>query len=177
MRIINSERLIMRPWELDDADFLFDLESRWDTVRFLGPHAKKMTTRCEAVESIIRRRAIDDPIHGIWAVTTRETGHLLGNVLLKHIPLSASATSEPPVEIGWHLHPDAQGAGYATEAASAVMTDAATSGLQTVIAVTDPLNVASQRVCERLGMRLLGVTETYYDERNLLFEKDLSKAR
>lgn len=136
-----------------------------------------MTTRCEAAESIIRRRTIDDPIHGIWAVTTRETGHLLGNVLLKHIPLSASAKSEPPVEIGWHLHPDAQGAGYATEAASAVMTDAATSGLQTVIAVTDPLNVASQRVCERLGMKLLGVTEAYYDERNLLFEKDLSKAR
>jgi RimJ/RimL family protein N-acetyltransferase len=81
------------------------------------------------------------------------------------------------VEIGWHLHPDAQGAGYATEAASAVMTDAATSGLQTVIAVTDPLNVASQRVCERLGMKLLGVTEAYYDERNLLFEKDLTKAR
>jgi len=165
----------MRPWELDDADFLFDLESRWDTVRFLGPHAKTMADRSEAVESIFRRRAVDDPIHGIWAVTARESGYLLGNVLLKPIPLSASAKGERPVEIGWHLHPDAQGAGYATEAASAVMADAATTGLRTVIAVTDPLNLASQRVCERLGMRSLGVTEAYYDERNLLFEKELSR--
>lgn len=76
-----------------------------------------MTDRSEAVESIIRRRAIDDPIHGIWEVTSRESGHLLGNVLLKPIPLSDSAKGERPVEIGWHLHPEAQGAGYATEAA------------------------------------------------------------
>lgn len=61
------------------------------------------------------------------------------------------------------------------EAASAVMTDAANNGLRFVIAVTDPLNAASQRVCERLGMRSLGVTEAYYDEHNLLFEKTLSR--
>lgn len=175
MRTISSERLIMRPWELDDAGFLFDLESRWETVRFLGSQAKPMTDRSEAVESIIRRRAIDDPVHGIWAITSRESGELFGNILLKPIPLSVGVEGEAPVEIGWHLHPDAQGAGYATEAASAVMTDAANNGLPSVIAVTDPLNTSSQRVCERLGMRPLGVTEAYYDEHNLLFEKTLSR--
>ncbi|XBH22830.1 GNAT family N-acetyltransferase [Jonesiaceae bacterium BS-20] len=175
MRTISSERLVMRPWELGDADFLFDLESRWETVRFLGRQATPMTDRSEAVESIIRRRAVDDPIHGIWAITSRKSGELFGNILLKPIPLSAGALCKAPVEIGWHLHPDAQGAGYATEAASAVMTDAANNGLRSVIAVTNPVNAASQRVCERLGMRTLGVTETYYNEHNLLFEKTLSR--
>lgn len=175
MRTISSERLIMRPWELGDAGFLFDLESRWETVRFLGPQAKPMTDRSEAVESIIRRRGIDDPVHGIWAIISRESGELFGNILLKPIPLSVGVEGEGPVEIGWHLHPDAQGAGYATEAASAVMTDAANNGLRSVIAVTDPLNTASQRVCERLEMRPLGITEAYYDEHNLLFEKTLSR--
>ncbi|MFJ2618892.1 GNAT family N-acetyltransferase [Glutamicibacter sp. NPDC087344] len=175
MRTINSERLIIRPWELVDADFLFDLESRSDVVRFLGPQARTMTARIEAVKSIIRRRAVDDPIHGIWAITSRTTGQLLGNVLLKPIPLSTDTMGEAPVEIGWHLHPDAQGAGYATEAANSVMKDAANCGLQSVIAVTHPDNVASQRVCERVGMRPLGVSEAYYGERNLLFEKNLSR--
>ncbi|MGP9784577.1 GNAT family N-acetyltransferase [Glutamicibacter sp. AOP12-B1-11] len=175
MRTISSERLIMRPWELDDADFLFDLESRWETIRFLGSQGKPMTDRSEAVESIIRRRAIDDPVHGIWAIVSRESGGLFGNILLKPIPLSVDVEGEAPVEIGWHLHPDAQGAGYATEAASAVMTDAANNGLRCVIAVIDPLNAASQRVCERLGMRSLGMTEAYYDDHNLLFEKSLSR--
>lgn len=127
------------------------------------------------MESIIRRRAIDDPVHGIWAITSRDSGELFGNILLKPIPLSSGVEGEAPVEIGWHLHPDAQGAGYATESASAVMTDAANNGLRSVIAVTDPLNTASQRVCERLGMRPLGITEAYYDEHNLLFEKTLSR--
>ena len=67
----------MRPWDVDDADFLFDLESRWETVRFLGPQAKPMTGRSEAVESIIRRRTIDDPVHGLWAISSRESGELL----------------------------------------------------------------------------------------------------
>lgn len=116
----------MRPWELGDADFLFDLESRWETVRFLGRQAKPMTDRSEAVESIIRRRAVDDPIHGIWAITSRKSGELFGNILLKPIPLSAGVEGEAPVEIGGHLHPDSQGVGYATEAASAVMRDADT---------------------------------------------------
>lgn len=164
----------MRPWELGDADFLFDLESRWETVRFLGPQEKPMTDRSEAVQSIIRRRAMDDPVHGIWIITSRESGDLIGNILLKPIPLSAGVEDEAPVEIGWHLHPDAQSAGYATEAATAVMTDAANNGLHSVVAVTDPLNAPSQRVCQRLGMNALGVTDAYYDKPNLLFEKTLS---
>lgn len=165
----------MRPWESGDADFLFDLESRWETIRFLGPQAKPMTERSEAVQSIIRRRALDDPIHGIWIITSRDSGKPLGNLLLKPIPLSAGVEGESPVEIGWHLHPDAQGAGYATEAAGAVMADATSKGLRSVVAVTDPLNAPSQRVCGRLGMQPRGITDAYYDERNLLFEKTLPR--
>lgn len=174
MRTISSERLFMRPWEPGDAEFLLDLESRWETVRFLGAQAKTMTDRSEAMQSIVRRRAIDDPVYGIWIITSRESRELFGNILLKPVPLSVGVEGEAPVEIGWHLHPDSQGAGYATEAASAVMRDAAKNGLRAVIAVTDPKNLASQRVCERIGMRALGFTEAYYGKRNLLFEKALS---
>jgi RimJ/RimL family protein N-acetyltransferase len=38
MRTITSDRLLLRPWRDDDADFLLDLESRWEVVRFLGAH-------------------------------------------------------------------------------------------------------------------------------------------
>ena len=36
MRTITSDRLLLRPWRDDDAGFLWDLESRWDVVSFLG---------------------------------------------------------------------------------------------------------------------------------------------
>jgi RimJ/RimL family protein N-acetyltransferase len=173
MRTLLSDRLVMRPWQTADAGFLFDLESRQETVQYLGPQAKPMVEMREAVESIQRRRAIDHPIHGVWAIVDRETGSLFGNLLLKPAPLSIETTGDAPVEIGWHLHPDAQGAGYATEAAGAVMADAAQNGLSTVIAVIDPRNTASQRVCFRLGMESRGITHDFYGEFNLLFVKSL----
>jgi RimJ/RimL family protein N-acetyltransferase len=74
------------------------------------------------------------------------------------------------IEIGWHLHPDAWGRGYASEAAAAVLGQAWHAGLSRVIAVTNPANVASQAVCRRIGMRHGGLTERYYDTTCELFE-------
>ena len=98
---------------------------------------------------------------------------MLGNLLLKPILLSTCEPSDRPndVEIGWHLHPDAWGQGYATEAAEAVLDDAFSRGLAKVLAVTNPDNHASQAVCRRLGMTHLGCTTRYYDTPNELFEK------
>ena len=130
-------------------------------------------TRDDALASIARRRAVDHPIHGIWAITTAHGGRLVGNLLLKPIPLSAGQPSGRPndVEIGWHLHPDAWGHGYATEAAQAVLDDAFNRGLAKIVAVTNPDNHASQSVCRRLGMTHLGRTTRYYDAPHELFEK------
>ncbi|MGC5054617.1 GNAT family N-acetyltransferase [Micromonospora sp. DT48] len=173
MRSIASDRLLLRPWRDEDADFLLDLESRWEVVRFLGARPRIMNSREDALASIARRRAIDDPIHGIWAITTAADGRLVGNLLLKPIPLSAGEPACGPtdIEVGWHLHPEAWGQGYATEAAAAVLADAFSLGLTRVIAVTDPDNRASQAVCRRLGMTHLGRTTRYYDAPNELFEK------
>jgi RimJ/RimL family protein N-acetyltransferase len=171
MRTITSDRLVLRPWRADDAGFLLDLESRPEVVRFLGAHPTTMRTRQDALASIGRRRAVDHPVHGIWAIATAD-GRLVGNLLLKPIPLSTGESSGPAeVEIGWHLHPDAWGQGYATEAAQAVLHDAFDRGLAKVLAVTDPDNHASQAVCRRLGMTALGRTTRYYDTVNELFEK------
>jgi RimJ/RimL family protein N-acetyltransferase len=172
MRTITSERLILRPWDADDADFLLDLEGRWDVVRYLGADPTTMTSHDEAVASIERRRTTSaHPIHGIRVITDR-TGARLGNLLLKPIPLSTGEEPSDPaeVEIGWHLHPDAWGRGYATEAAAAVSAAAFARGQGRIIAVTHPDNHASQAVCRRIGMRHRGTTTRYLDMSSELFE-------
>ncbi|MET8836978.1 GNAT family N-acetyltransferase [Micromonospora sp. NPDC004540] len=168
-----SDRLLLRPWRDEDADFLLDLESRWEVVRLLGAQPTIMNNREDGLASIARRRAIDDPLEGIWAITTAADGRLVGYLLLKPIPLSAGQPAGGPadVEIGWHLHPEAWGHGYGSEAAAAVLDDAFSRGLATVIAVTDPDNRASQAVRRRLGMTHVGRTTRYYDTSNELFEK------
>ena len=172
MDTITTARLRLRPWRDEDADFLLDLESRWDVVRFLGAHPTAMRTRDEALASIARRRALCHPVHGIWAVTAADDV-VIGNLLLKPIPVSAggASTASEEIEIGWHLHPDAWGHGYATEAAGAVIDRAFSHGLRRVIAVTHPENHASQAVCRRLGMTHLERTSRYYDATHDLFER------
>lgn len=60
-------------------------------------------------------------------------------------------------EIGWVLHPDYQGKGYATEAAAALLAHGFTTlGLHRVIATCQPQNPASWRIMEKLGMRREG---------------------
>lgn len=89
MRTITTARLILRPWEPDDVDFLLDLEGRWDVVRYLGADPSTLDSRDDALASIGRRRRISDhPIHGIWMMT--DTGGVrLGNLLPRPVPLSA----------------------------------------------------------------------------------------
>jgi RimJ/RimL family protein N-acetyltransferase len=167
-----TARLRLRSWSCEDADFLLDMFRRWEVQRFIGLEPRVMADRSEAVASIERRRALDHPVHGIWAIE-RLTDHVLvGNLLLKPVPVSGEQGLPPgdDVEIGWHLHPDEWGHGYATEAGAAVLARAVAAGLSRVIAVTAPENVASQAVCRRLGMRYLGQTRAYYDMTCELFE-------
>lgn len=172
MRELTTTRLRLRSWSSDDADFLFDMYSRWEVQRFIGQEPTVMAERAEAVVSIERRRALDHPVHGIWAIETLADRRLVGNLLLKPIPASRgqAVQSCKDVEIGWHLHPDHWGRGYATEAGAAGFAHAFVAGLSRVVAVTAPENVASQAVCRRLDMRHLGKTGAYYDTTCELFE-------
>ncbi|QKE83076.1 GNAT family N-acetyltransferase [Arthrobacter sp. NEB 688] len=172
MRTLTSERLVLRPWEPADADFLLDLEGRWEVVRHLGAAPTPMTSHDEALASVHRRRAISaHHVHGVWLVTDHE-GRRLGNLLLKPVPLSAGEppTDPPEVEVGWHLHPGAWGHGHATEAARLVLDDAFARGLPRAVAVVHPDNLASLAVCRRLGMRHLGPSTRYMGTTLEVFE-------
>lgn len=172
VRDIQTSRLLLRPWSPEDADFLFDMESRWDVKRYIGAAPAVMTDRSEALASIERRRALNHPVYGIWAIELMSERVLVGNLLLKPIPLSVDDSTSPSedVEIGWHLHPDYWGHGYASEAGYAGLRHAFGAALPRVLAVTAPGNVASQKVCGRLGMRHLGQTDTYYNATHELYE-------
>lgn len=168
---ITTDRLALRPWQDSDVDFAYDLYSRWLVQRFIGTEPVVMSSRSEAEERVRRFQALEHPVHGVWAVTRKDDGVPVGTVLLKPIPASGEEPLQPSVdiEIGWHLHPDHWGNGYASEAAGAVLSHAFASGLEQVVAVTNPANVASQNVCRRLGMEHLGSSGKYYNAQCELF--------
>ncbi|GAA3744606.1 GNAT family N-acetyltransferase [Leifsonia bigeumensis] len=170
MATLHTERLELRPWRRDDVDFVFDLYSRWDVKRYIGREPRVMEDRSEAVALLDRLVSFDDPVQGYWAVERTVAGagagQLVGTILVKSIPASGPAEPLEPsgdIEIGWHFHPDSWGMGLASEAAAAVLAHAFAGGLERVVAVTNPLNLASRRVCERIGMSHEGQTDAYYN--------------
>jgi RimJ/RimL family protein N-acetyltransferase len=162
--VFETERLIVRPWTLDDADVdrVFDTYSRWEVARWLGAQPRALASRDEAVAAIERwrGRSIPDGRRGVWAAQVRSTGVVAGSILL--VPQSAEGPFAGDVEVGWHLHPDSWGQGYATEGARGAIELGFASGLREIYAVVRPGNEPSLAVCRRLGMTPLGLTMQWY---------------
>ena len=172
MLSFETDRLFLRRWEDGDADFMFDMYSRWEVQRFIGRVPRVMEAKSESIALIERLRSQQHPTHGSWAVGRRDTDGLVGTILLKPIPGSGETSPLQPsgdIEIGWHFHPDFWGNGYAAEAATVVLDHAFRCGLEKVVAVTSPENFASQRVCTRIGLVHRGITTLYYNETCELF--------
>jgi RimJ/RimL family protein N-acetyltransferase len=158
---LETERLLIRPWRDEEAPRLYDMQSRVEVMRWLGDGSPNLM---KSVDEAVRRIGFYHsarPPYGAWAVEVRDPGPLhgivAGTVLFKPLPDGDSGC-----EIGWHLHPDSWGHGYATEAARAVLKHAFDWGLSEVNALTHLDNEPSKRVCVRLGMRDQGVTERWY---------------
>ncbi|WP_240811781.1 GNAT family N-acetyltransferase [Brevundimonas sp. M20] len=89
----------------------------------------------------------------MFSVIERDTGLWLGRIG----PWRPEGW--PGNEVGWGLHPDAQGKGYGVEAATATLDYAFdVLGWEDVIHCIDPENTPSQRLAERVGSRNLGPT-------------------
>lgn len=178
MTVLHTERLLLRPWTASEADvdFLFDMYSRWEVQQYIGREPRVLAARAEAVERAVRWETAPsgiDGLPGVLAITDARSGERYGSVLLKDLPASGDTEPLPPsgeTEVGWHLHPDAWGHGYASEAAQRVLREAWRAGLHRVLAVTNPGNTASQAVARRIGMHDRGLTDRFYNVTCALFE-------
>ena len=177
MELLRTPRLLLRNWEEPDLPAFFDLYSREDVMRWLGPHPRRaLATLDEARERMgrwhDRERALDPPL-GLWAIVPLLSG-TESRPPVGTIPLVPLADASGPVgltEIGWHLHPRQQGQGFATEAAGAVLAAAAKAGIGQVLALTDLDNAPSQAVAARLGMRDEGTTDRWFGLTSRQFRK------
>jgi RimJ/RimL family protein N-acetyltransferase len=147
---IETERLRLRPFTSDDLDYIADVLSRSDVVRYLYWEA---LTRDEATEVLDRRRqltAIEQAGDRLsLAVTLAETGEVVGDVVF-----GWEGNDHREAEIGFIFHPDHQGKGYAREACEAVLRIGFEDlDLHRVFGRCDARNAASAGLMERLGMR------------------------
>jgi len=146
---LETERLLLRQFTLDDVDNLYNLDSDPEVMRFVGG----TPTSREAVENHYLPAYLGyyerGDRYGFWAAVERSTGDFLGWFHLR--PEERSRADE--AELGYRLRAAAWGKGYATEGSRALIYKAFTElGVQRVLASTAINNFASRRVLEKAGL-------------------------
>ena len=137
---------MLRPFTLDDRNALFQITQEENIFRYFPTQT---AWELEKVERYINHQIShwETYKYGHWAVTMRETDQLMGWNGLEFLP----DTNE--TEVGYLFSKAFWGNGYATEAtSSAVQFGIESAKLKEIIGLTDPENIASQRVLEKSGL-------------------------
>ncbi|HEX3980326.1 MAG TPA: GNAT family N-acetyltransferase [Acidimicrobiales bacterium] len=143
-----SERLILRPLEESDLDDYTELLATPEVRQAL--HLPETFSRRDAWLGMAQWRGQWELRGtGQFALEERATGRFVGRAGL-HRP---EQDDWPGVEVGWTLHPEYWGRGFATEAGAASLAYAfGVMGLSEVFSVILPENLRSQAVAGRLGL-------------------------
>lgn len=144
-----TERLQLRRFQAGDAEAFAAINADPLVVRYLGGKLDRA-----ASDKLLARIMAHWDEHGFgpWAAELRDDGRMIGFVGLS-IPRFLPAVL-PAVEAGWRLASDVWGRGLATEGGRAgIAWGFGGLGLDRIISIIDPENIASVRVAEKLGMR------------------------
>lgn len=146
-----TERLELRPLALDDLDALAPLHAQESFWRYpFGRGFSRDETQAFLERTVAR---YDDPGLAVSAVVLREGNELAGWAGLS-VPTFLPEIL-PAVELGFRLGEQHRGRGLATEAGAAwVQHGFEQLGLESIVSISEPANVASGAVARAMGFSL-----------------------
>ena len=156
--IIETERLILRPFAESDAADAYEYLHE-PTVHCFA--CMKVNSLEEAKKAVLER-AKDGEYY--FAITLKENGKVIGEIdAMPETPApdekNATLDTFSPC---WMLNVEYHGKGYAYEAARAFFDYLfKEKGARRIYAYTEDYNTASQRLCEKLGMRREGLFKEF----------------
>lgn len=147
--ILETERLILRNFSLDDAALIYELNKDPDVTRYTGDPV----TSIEQAEKILRETILPQYTnynHGRWVVLVKPGLEFIGWCGLKARP------ERNEIDLGYRFLKKSWGKGYATEAAIACLEYGFKSlGMKRIVGRAMPDNIASLKVLEKCGMRFI----------------------
>jgi [ribosomal protein S5]-alanine N-acetyltransferase len=155
LSLLETPRLLIRPFMPDDAAALFQILGDPEVMRFsVGGAHRRLGDTVRWIEHATRHQAM----HGfaMCAVLCRGRHEIIGKCGLAILP-------DGRTEIGYRIRRNRWGRGYATEAAQAWLGYAfSVLRLSRVVAMIEQANHRSIRVAEKIGMRA-GAPEIFHD--------------
>lgn len=148
---ITTQRLVLRPWKLEDFDPFFSLNADPRVMEYFP----SVLNRQESDELALRiKTKLEEKGWGMWAATLIASGEFIGFIGLNEVTQSTlPAPFSPAVEVGWRLAFEHWGKGYATEGALASLQYGFhILHLKEIISFTAVQNQRSRHVMEKIGM-------------------------
>lgn len=143
--LLETDRLVLRRRLPGDARVFRQLWTERDPR--VPAHRRINAEGRPSIDDIAERIRLDDSRSGLLAVIRKDTGRLIGYCGLT---ISEGESPDEP-ELAYELLQSAQGRGFATEAARAVVECARDAGYERLWASVWDWNVASRKVLAKLG--------------------------
>ncbi|NJP38464.1 GNAT family N-acetyltransferase [Alkalicoccus luteus] len=143
--MFETDRLILRPFIEEDLDWLIDILGDPATMaHYPQPFSERM---CK--DWIARSQTLYKEGAGLYAIQLKASNAMIGDCGITYQMIDG----ERLPEIGYHIHRDHQGHGFATEAASFFRLNACSAlQLPAVYSYMTADNAASRRTAEKIGM-------------------------
>lgn len=169
MNVYETDRLIVRHWETEDFDDLYDYASNDETVKFLSfPVYKEKETAKQRIQDVRAHYETNEyPID--YAIELKEENKVIGSIGI----VRYKEKNEGEVEIGYILNKEYNGNGYMTEALIGMFRYIKEQGIaKRIVLKHDVLNFKSGNVMKRAGMSFEGVlrragTNNYHSRADL----------
>jgi RimJ/RimL family protein N-acetyltransferase len=149
MKILETDRLILRHLILEDLDDLYELYCDAEVVRYIPDAPKTLEETLKELKWHLNGHP-KHPELGLWATIHKKTNRFIGRCGL--LPWTLDGCEE--VEVAYLISRQYWGQGLGTEAAQAVLEYGFEElNLSRLICLIDEENLTSKKVAEKIGMR------------------------
>jgi len=144
---IETERILLREFELEDSKAVFEFSTNEEVQKYTGD---PVLDSLEQAKSIIANVWFSDYSkygYGRWAVVYKPENKVIGFAGLKYLP------ELDETDIGYRFLPEYWGKGIATEVSKEIIKYGfEVLKLDRIIGITMPENIASYKVLEKIGL-------------------------
>jgi len=159
--ILKTERLILRPLEIADAEALFAMDNNPNVHKYLWQQPTQELSETIKIIEMVQKQYMDNKI-GRFATLIKETGEFIGWTGIKYINDHVENGNTNFYDYGYRLNEKFWNKGFATEASIAWLEHGFNQmNIQEMNAYTYAENGASNHVLQKVGFNFM---EDYPDE-------------
>jgi ribosomal-protein-alanine N-acetyltransferase len=164
--LLETDRLILRPLELNDAEAMFAMDNCAEVHQYLWQNPTQKIEEIINVINFIQAQYEKNNI-GRFATILKETNEFIGWTGIKYIDDHVENGNTNFFDYGYRFHPKFWGKGFATEASLTWLEYGFKEmNIEIMHAYAHSENKASNRILEKIGMNFV---ENYPDDNNVIW--------